>query len=191
MNTFFPTLQLFFESGRSCTIDAGRLSDAFVGLDPGLRFKLTDCAHEEEGCVTNSILPERFSHSGTGLVIQEAIVAQRKSIAVKPMYPQNSQRWTSRDPSQPRIVTEVHTVVGLRLRGMDKTAYIWAKTKVPSGGKIWGNMRTGELRDDVPIPSISFPGNDTRPGAQRTVVIQDSLIACNRLEGKENPPAKL
>jgi hypothetical protein len=162
------------------------LSDAFVGLDPALRFKLTDCAHEEEGRVSNSILPERFSDSGIGLVIQEAVVSQRTSIAVK-----NSQQWAPRDPPQFRIVTEMHTVIGLRLRGMNKMAFIWARTKAPSGGRLWGDMRTAGLRDDVPIPSISFPGNDTRPGAQRIVVIQDSLIARNRPDVKNKPPTKL
>jgi hypothetical protein len=191
MNTFFPTLQLFFESGRSCTIDGGRLSDAFVGLDPALRFKLTDCAHEEEDRVANSILPEKFQSSGTGLVIEEAVVAQRTSIAVKHVDPQATQLWTSRNRNHLRIIKEVHTVVGLRLKGMGKTAYIWAKTRATSGERVWGNMRTAGLRDDVPIPSISFLGNDKRPGAQRNVVIQDSLIAHDRLEGKGKPPSKL
>jgi hypothetical protein len=191
MNTFFPTLQLFFESGRSCTIDGGSLRGALVGLDPALRFKLTDCAHEEEGRIVNSILPERFAHSGTGLVIQEVIIAQRTSIAVKPAYPPDSKQWTLRDPLQTEITTEVHTVIGLKLRGMDKTAYIWAMAKVPSGGRVWGDVRIAGLRDDAPIPSIFFPGNNTKPGAQRAVVIKDSLIERDSLGGKDKRPARL
>jgi hypothetical protein len=189
MNTFFPALQLFFESGWSCTIDGGRLPNVFVGLDPALRFKLTDCAHEEEGCAVNSILPERFAQSGTGLVIQEAVIARRTSIAIKkPVYPQKGQRWPSQDDLRPRITTETHTVVGLKLRGMEKTAYIWAKTKVPSEGSVWGDVRTNGLRDDVPIPSMFLSAHGTKPGARRVVVIKDSLIASDRLDNKDKRP---
>ncbi|KAF7674913.1 hypothetical protein GT037_006676 [Alternaria burnsii] len=166
LNTFFPTLHLFFESGRSCVIDGGRLSDAFVGLDPALRFKLTDCAHEEEGRVSNSILPERFSDSGIGLVIQEAVVSQRTSIAVK-----NSQQWAPRDPPQFRIVTEMHTVIGLRLRGMNKMAFIWARTKAPSGGRLWGDIRL-TLSDKCLEPSSynNLQLNIIMPGATAIVL---------------------
>ncbi|KAH6879111.1 hypothetical protein BKA58DRAFT_378651 [Alternaria rosae] len=185
MNTFFPALQLFFESGSSCTIDCGRFPDASLGLDPALRFRLTDCAHEEEGRVVNSILPRRFAHSGTGLVIQEAVIAQRTSIVFKKLlYPQKVQLWRPGIVVQPKITKEVHTVVGLRLRGMNKTAYIWAKTAVPSGGRVWGDVRSSGLRDDVPVPILPSV-EEGEPGAQRVVVIKDSLIARNRLGDRD------
>ena len=185
MNTFFPALQLFFESGSSCTIDCGRFPDAIVGLDPALRFRLTDCAHEEGGRVVNSILPRRFVHSGTGLVIQEAVIAHRTSIAISNFsYPQKAQLWRPGIVVQPKITKELHTVVGLRLRGMDKTAYIWAKTAVSSGSRVWGNMGSSGLRDDVPVPILpSVEEGD--PGAQTVVVIKDSLIERNRMGNRE------
>lgn len=184
MNTFFPAIQLFFESGSSCTIDCGRFPDAIVGLDPALRFRLTDCAYEEEGRVVNSILPRRFVHSGTGLVIQEAVIAHRTSIAIRNFSdPQKTQLWRPGVVVQPKITKELHTVVGLRLRGMDKTAYIWAKAAVPTGGRVWGNVRSSGLQDDLPVPIL--PSVEEEPGAQTVVVIKDSLIERNRQGNRE------
>jgi hypothetical protein len=167
MNTFFPTLQLFFESGRSCTIDGGQSPGAKIGLDPALRFKLTDSTHEEGGRLIKSTLPERFPHSGTGLVVKQALLAQRTSVV------------TRRVPNstQVRIVTQVHTVVGLRLKGMSRMAYVWAKADARTGSQDnpWGDVRIAGLRDDVPIPFICFPERETKPGGQITVVVKDSL----------------
>jgi len=134
--------------------------------------------------VVNSILPRRFVHSGTGLVIQEAVIAHRTSIAIRNFSdPQKAQLWRSGVVVQPKITKELHTVVGLRLRGMDKTAYIWTKTAVPSGGRVWGNVRSSGLRDDVPVPIL--PSVEEEPGAQTVVVIKDSLIERNRLGNRE------
>ncbi|KAF1832359.1 hypothetical protein BDW02DRAFT_581282 [Decorospora gaudefroyi] len=169
MNTFFSTLQLFFESGRSCTIDGGQLPNATIGLDPALRFKLTDPTHEEDGCVVNSILPRRFPLSGTGLVIKQALVAQRTSISV--LAPDSS------SSKQARIVTEVHTVVGLRLKGMERMAYVWAKRPAVSEQRTWGDVRVAGLRDDIPIPFVGVSGRGMKPGGQSTVVVKESLIA--------------
>jgi hypothetical protein len=174
MNTFFPTLQLFFESGRSCTIEGGGLPDAAIGLDPELRFKLTDCAHEEDGRITQSTLPERFASSGTGLVVREVLIAHRTSIALKPahhgsiMSPGST---VSSTTNLKRITTGTHTVVGLRLKGMSGMAFVWVKTP---GEKTWGNVRIAGLRDDVPVPP--FLGQTTKPGCQTTVVVKESLI---------------
>jgi hypothetical protein len=167
MNTFFPTLQLFFESGRSCTIDGSGLPDAAIGLDPELRFKLTDCSHEEDGRITQSTLPERFASSGTGLVVREVLIAHRTSIALK-VLPGSP---ASPESSITRITTEIHTVVGLRLKGMSSMAFVWAKAP---GEKTWGNVRIAGLRNDVPVPS--FLGQTTKLGSQTTVVVKESLI---------------
>jgi hypothetical protein len=169
MNTFFPTLQLFFESGRSCTIDGGLSPGATIGLDPALRFKLTDSTHEENGRLVKSTLPERFPHSGTGLVVKQALVAQRTSIVTR----------KAPGSAQVRIVTQVHTVVGLRLKGMTRMAYVWAKANAHTGSHdgLWGDVRIAGLRDDVPIPFICFPGRETKPGGQKTVVIKNTLIS--------------
>ena len=180
MNTFFPTLQLFFESGNSCTIDGGQLTDAKMGLDPALRFKLTDCTHEEDGVITNSILPQRYSRSGTGLIIKEITVAQRTSIVLKPIPPQNAQSWVKSERPHTRIATEVHTVAGIRLGGMEKMAYVWAKTTDPLGARVWGDVRIAGLRNDVPMPNICYPEPKAKPGTQKTVVTKNSLIKGSR-----------
>ncbi|KAF1937842.1 hypothetical protein EJ02DRAFT_426277 [Clathrospora elynae] len=175
MNTFFPSIQIFFESGRSVTIDGSRLPDATIGLDSSLRFKLTDCTHEEDGRVVHSILPEKYPSSGTGLTVREAVIAQRTSIALKSV---QSTSHLSRPTTTTTIETEIHTVVGLRLKGMTKMAYIWAKVETPSWGenKTWGDVRIAGLRYDMPIPSTCLPDRPTKPGSQTTVVIKDSLI---------------
>jgi hypothetical protein len=180
MNTFFPTLQLFFESGRSCTIDGGQLPDASVGLDPALLFKLTDCTHEEDGCVIKSLLPQRYTSSGTGLVIKEVTVAQRTSIALKPVNPEDAKQWTKPDRPHTRITTEIHTVVGMRLKGMNNMAYIWAKTNASPATKVWGDVRIAGLRNDVPIPNVWPPERHMKPGAQKTIVVKSSLIMRSR-----------
>ena len=134
--------------------------------------------------MVNSILPQRFAHSGTGLVIQEAVIAHRTSIAIRRFsYPQKVELWRPGIVVQPKITKELHTVVGLRLRGMDKTAYIWAKTAVPTGGRVWGNVRSSGLQDDLPVPIL--PSVEEEPGAQTVVVIKDSLIERNRLGNRE------
>jgi hypothetical protein len=181
MNTFFPTLQLFFESGRSCTIDGGQSPAATMGLDPALRFKLTDSTHEEDGRLVKSTLPERFPHSGTGLVVKQALIAQRSSIVTR----------KSPNSKQVHIVTQVHTAVGLRLKGMTRIAYVWAKvdTHTESQDRSWGNVRIAGLRDDVPIPFICFPERETKPGGQKTVVVKDSLISETKSKGRKTASA--
>jgi hypothetical protein len=181
MNTFFPTLQLFFESGRSCTIDGGHSPGATIGLDPALRFKLTDSTHEEDGRLVKSTLPERFPHSGTGLIIKQALLAQRTSVV------------TRRVPNSThvRIVTQVHTVVGLRLKGMSGMAYVWAKVDAhtESQDKSWGDVRIAGLRDDVPIPFLCFPERETKPGGRIKVVVKDSLLSGKHSKGNKTGSA--
>src|SRR4051812_38315224 len=123
MNTFFSTIQLFFDSGLSCTVDCGRLPNVKIGLDPTLRFKMTDCTQQEEGLITNSILPPKFIWSGTGLTIEEAHIAQRMSVALKTPHARDADRLVKPGSSQAIIVTEKHTVVGLKLKGLEKVAY--------------------------------------------------------------------
>lgn len=177
MNTFFPTLQLFFESGLSCTIDGGQLPDAIVGLDPLLRFRLTDCTYEEEGRMTKTIRPEKYSRSIPGILIKEAVIAQRTSKVMRSLKSEGNIQ--SSPPSIVTLAQEVHTVVGLRLEGMSKMAYIWATARIPTvrGDKIWGDVRIAGLRDDVPSPLSTFPMQAVKAGGEVALVAKESLIS--------------
>ncbi|KAF1975122.1 hypothetical protein BU23DRAFT_552545 [Bimuria novae-zelandiae CBS 107.79] len=120
MNTFFPTLHLFFESGRSCNIEGTHLPGARVGLDPTLRSRLTDLTHEEDGRLVNTIIPKKLVPRPS-IRILEAKVACRYSIAVKETHQVRSGRPVT------TIVEEQHVAIGLRLQGMTSMAYVWAK----------------------------------------------------------------
>jgi hypothetical protein len=180
MNTFFPVLQLFFESGRSCIIDGGHLSNAEIGLDPALRFRLTECTHEEDGRIVKSIRPERFAQAGGGIRILQATVAQRKSVAVRSQ--------TSRTGVYTPLLTgsdifqEVHTVVGLKLEGMRDVAYVWARSSTSSveGDKHWGDVRPAGLRDDIPAPCLGFPMHLIKPGREVPVFSGESQVSVGR-----------
>ncbi|KAF2626838.1 hypothetical protein BU25DRAFT_411365 [Macroventuria anomochaeta] len=177
LNTFFPTLQLFFESGLSCTIDGGQLSGALIGLDSRLRFRLTDCTHEEQGRVTKGMLPEKFARSGADIRILEATVAQRTSIAMKPTAP-TCQLLTPKAQGLD-IVHEVHTVIGLRLSGMNEMGYVWARAEMLSRmaeGRIWGDVRLAGLRNDVPAPFLGLAADFPKPGGELRVVEKGSMI---------------
>ncbi|CAO2657066.1 Nn.00g058690.m01.CDS01 [Neocucurbitaria sp. VM-36] len=189
MNTFFPTLQLFFESGLSCTIDGSRLPDATVGLDPRLRFRLTDCTHEEEGHLFKTTLPAKFARSGTGLVIREACIARRVSIAVKPAESVSGSAYSSPSLASTTIIQEHHWVVGLRLEGMSKMGYVWAKVgrRSGNGDRIWGDVRLAGLRKDVPAPFLGYPEHTMKPGGQVTVVTKESMASGSAWEDKTWP----
>mgnify|MGYP003624108922 CR=1 FL=1 len=189
MNTFFPTLQFFFASGRSCTIDSGRLSDGVVGLDLDLRFRLTECTYEEEGCITKTLRPEKFARSYRGIKIKEAVVAQRTSVATKLSISGTDA------PSTPicaaTIGQETHTVVGLKLEGMSKMSYIWAKARNPSmpSDRTWGDARIAGLRDDVLKPILTLPLHTVKPGGQVRVVTSTSLVSRNALHDSKQDPS--
>ncbi|KAF9699338.1 hypothetical protein EKO04_002337 [Ascochyta lentis] len=177
LNTFFPTLQLFFESGLSCTIDGGQLPGAIVGLDPKLRFRLTDSTHEEEGRVTRGMLPKKFAHPGASIRILEATVAQRTSIAMKPII--SASLLHSSKALSTAIVREIHTVIGLRLNGMDEMSYVWAKVEAPTrmaGNRQWGDVRLAGLKTDIPVPSLGLTAEITKPEGELTVVEKGSMI---------------
>jgi hypothetical protein len=185
MNTFFPTLQLFFESGLSCTIDGGRLPDAFVGLDPLLRFRLTDCTYEEHGRIVKTMRPDKFAQSGVGIAIKEAIIAQRTSVAF--ISAELGNRELSKRRPNATVARETHTVVGLRLDGMSKMAYIWAKRQASSchDDRTWGDVRLAGLRDDVPAPNLGFSMYAVKPGGEVEVVVRKSQVR-NRLLWSES-----
>jgi len=176
MNTFFASIQMFFESGLSFTVNCQPLPNVKLGLDPELRFRITDCTHEEDGCITNSILPPKFRHATTGLTIEAAHIAHRTSIALE-MAPAHD----AGQPAQPgappaRLVTQKHAVFGLKLKGLKEMSYIWAKAEGSSREWTWADVSMGELQDDVPVPSAYHLELDDKPGAQRTVVVKNSLI---------------
>ncbi|KAJ4319469.1 hypothetical protein N0V94_003893 [Neodidymelliopsis sp. IMI 364377] len=178
LNTFFPTLQLFFESGLSSTIDGSQLPSAIVGLDTELRFRLTDCIYEEEGSVKRSMLPAKFRRSGINIEILEATIAQRTSIAVKSTV--TSKPLESRKASDTAVMYEDHTVIGLRLSGMDKMSYIWAKAEAPSKvdeRRVWGDVRLTDLRKDVPAPSLGLAADVPGSGGELAVVERGSRIS--------------
>ncbi|KAH7069357.1 hypothetical protein FB567DRAFT_416318, partial [Paraphoma chrysanthemicola] len=164
MNTFFTTLQLFFASGRSCTIDGSRLPDGVLGLDPELRFRLTECTYEEEGCITKTVQPDKFARSFKGLRIREAVVAQRTSVAIKM---NTSQREVQGSPLSASVIArDVHTVVGLRLDGMKEISYVWVRSGavVSQDNRVWGDVRIAGLRNDVAPPVLAFPLHTLKPG---------------------------
>ncbi|KAJ4345426.1 uncharacterized protein N0V89_011556 [Didymosphaeria variabile] len=180
MNTFFPALQLFFASGLSCNIEGSQLPDAFVGLDPALRYRLTDLTHEEDGRLTNTIVPKRTAAKAPSILILEATVACRKSIAVKETHQMASARPIT------TIAQEEHIVVGLRLEGMASMGYIWAKlpqATVKVAGRMWGHVRIAGLKDDVPVPFVRFPQTGVKPGGEATVVLKESMVD-PRLRGR-------
>lgn len=177
LNTFFPTLQLFFESGLSCTIDGGQLQGTVVGLDSKLRFRLTDCTHAEQGLVTKGMLPEKFARSGANIRILEVTVAQRTSIAVKSSGSTDQSLMATVQGLV--IVHEVHTVIGLRLSGMKEMGYVWAKAEMTSRmaeGRIWGDVRLAGLRDDVPAPFLGLAADFPKPGGELEVMEKGSMI---------------
>jgi hypothetical protein len=184
LNTFFPTLQLFFESGRSCTIEGGQLSGAFVGLDPKLRFRLTDLTHEEDGRLVRTTLPEKFVGMSPSTLIQEATVAYRTSVAVKTMSPKGMQPLPSVQ-TRATVVYEKHVVVGLRLSGMKHMGYVWCRASnstSTSEESTWGDVRVAGLRDDIPTPFVGFPQKKTKPGGEALIVGKSSMIRGNNAD---------
>jgi hypothetical protein len=177
LDTFFPTLQLFFESGLSCTFEGGYRQSAKVGLDPNLRFRLTDLTHEESGFVSSSTLPQKFRRPAMSIKVVEAAIAERTSIAVQSMAPTCA---NGRPPSRPQGImqTETHIVVGLRLEGMEKMGFVWARND--SGAHYrsatWHDVSVVGLRDDVPAPFIGFPQKHARMGSRVGVVTKESMI---------------
>lgn len=177
MNTFFPTIHLFFESGLSSIIDGGELPDAVIGLDPNLRFRLTDINYEEDGRLVKSTLPEKFVGPSPSIRILEAKVARRTSVGIKYVRQKDAFSLPSAHP-QATIAHEGHMVVGLRLEGMKELAYVWARiptATVTIGQRTWGDVRFGGLRDDVPAPFFGFPVQ-VKPGDGVTVVSKVSLV---------------
>lgn len=157
-------MQLFFDSGLSCTIEG--LSDAKINLDPELRFRLTDLTYQEEGRLTNSILPN-LGRKNRGILIKEATLAHRKSITIAPQKVDLT-RIPLGAPTE-TITREVHIVVGLKLEGMNKMGYIWAWKMEPKRGCSyvrWCNVRLAGLRDDVPESCLGYPLDTLRPGQE-------------------------
>jgi hypothetical protein len=191
MNTFFPTLQLFFQSGRSCTIDGGRLPGAIVGLDPQLRFRLTDCTHEEDGRLANSMLSAKFASSVPGILIKEAVVAQRTSMVMGALKLEGD---TPKSPFPAMTLSqETHVVVGFRLEGMRDMAYVWAKAETPSGRdkRRWGDVRIGSLRDDVPSPLLPISALTIHPGCVAILVDKGSQVRGRPRMRRRRKPIKL
>lgn len=123
------------------------------------------------------MLPEKFAHSSAGIRILEATVAQRVSIAVK--FTAATGQLHSSKSQDMKIVREVHTVIGLRLSGMDKIGYVWAKTESPSsvdGGRMWGDVRLAGLRSDIPAPFLGLPEHLLKAGSELMVVTTGSMI---------------
>lgn len=172
MNTFFPAIQLFFESGLSCWIEGSHFPGALVGLDASLRFRLTDLTHEEDGRLVNGVLPKPKTAAASSIRILEATVAYRKSIAVKETHQVSEARPVT------TIAEEQHIVVGLRLEGMKSVGYVWAKLPVSTvgvAGRMWGHVRVAGMRNDVPVPFARFPQSVVKLGAGSKVVVKESM----------------
>jgi hypothetical protein len=195
LDTFFPTLQLFFESGLSCTLEGGYRQSARVGLDQHLRFRLTDLTHEEGGFVAKSTLPQKPYGPPKSIKIMEATLAERTSLAVQSIPPafgngSTNGRPSSRPSSRPsaELRTETHVVIGLRLEGMQKMGYVWAKIDDPppnSNCRTWHDVSIVGLRDDVPVPFVVFPQRNSKMGSKVSIVRKDSMISpeCNGFGG--------
>lgn len=177
MNTFFPSIQLFFESGLSCTIGAGRRSDAVIYLDPALRFRLTDCSHEEDGRLVKALRPTKFARFGIGIAIKEATIAHRASIVIKARESPVAAPVARR--GEATIGQEDHTVVGLRLEGMSGMAYVYARAGDVSFGqhRLWVDVKPTALRDDVPPPYLASSFLAGKSGSAIPIVLKDSQIS--------------
>lgn len=119
----------------------------------------------------------------------EATIAERTSLAVQSMPPafgngttNGNGRPSSRPSSRPsaELRTETHLVVGLRLEGMQKMGYVWAKVDSSSAGngnsRTWHDVNIVGLRDDVPVPFVVFPQRESKMGSRVSVVRKDSMI---------------
>jgi hypothetical protein len=179
LNTFFPSLHLFFESDLSVHIEASHVPSAAVGLDAALRSRLTDLTHEENGVLTNTILPCSTEPS---IRILDARLCLRTSIAVKQL------PFTTKDAPVDNIVGEQHVVVGLRLEGMSEMGYVWGRVdgvvelgevvdgEIQGEERRWGNVRVAGMRNDVPVPFVRFPVSGVRKGEEARVVVKGSLV---------------
>lgn len=177
LNTFFPTIQFFFESGLSCTIDGSHLPGAIVGLDPILRFRLTDCTHEEEGRVIKGTLSEKFAKSSANITILEVATARRTSSRVRSEAPAGGLLKSNTRVLD--IIQETHTVIGVRLNGMSEMGYVWAKIETPkraAAGRIWGDVSVVGLRNDIPAPVLGLSAVLPEAGSEVKVVEKNSMI---------------
>ena len=175
LNTFFPTLQLFFKSRRSCTLEGAQRSGAVVGLDPTLRFRLTDLTHEEDGRLVRTMLPEKLVGTSPSIAVLDASAACRTSIGVEQNLAEETQSLSPAPPTA-SIVEEQHMVVGLRLEGMKHMAYVWTRVPTASGHRTWGDMRIAGVRDDIPVPFLGFPQRRMKLGGEVVVVRKESMI---------------
>ena len=182
LNTFFPSLHLFFASGHSVHIEGSFLASSLVGLDAPLRHRLTSLTYEENGLLTRTIVPAKFQPTPS-IRILEATVGVRTSVAVK-----ESARVESSRPLT-SIAEETHVVVGLRLQGMQEVGYVWARRPVALVGReesMWGHVRVAGWRGDVPVPVVGFP-QEGKPGARVRVVKKGSMVARKVRAGKGAP----
>ncbi|KAF2869552.1 hypothetical protein BDV95DRAFT_498177 [Massariosphaeria phaeospora] len=180
LNTFFPTLHLFFESGLSCTIEGGKLRNAKIGLDYDLRFRLENSTHEEEGVLVKSLCAEKFASHAASIGILEAVIARRISVEVTPCSGPEVNHLLIPAGTRSFIEEDEHLVVGLRLQGMKKLAYVWAKADLSCArnpSEVWGDVRIAGLRDDIPMPFLGFPRDPIKPGGNALVVTKKSLIS--------------
>lgn len=190
MNAFFPTLHLFFESGRSCIISSEpclseqkACPNIRVGLDPELKFRLTDCSHQEDGQAIMGTAPAKFSEFQNGLYVQEVAVARRTSVSTLPMQVRSSTHLPSPSLPASRIVENEHVVVGLRLKGMSELGYVWAKSEVSQ--VTWIGVQIGDVRTDVPAPALGLPASLMKPGGQMTIFVEESMIRDPNIKEEE------
>lgn len=140
-----------------------------------LRFRLTDLNHEEDGRLFRTTLPEKSAGASPSIAILDATVACRTSIVVKRTPEEGTQSLEPTEKSM-SIGEEQHMVVGLRLEGMKKMAYVWTRAPTSSGHRTWGNMRIAAMRNDIPIPYFGFPQKTTKLGGEALVVQKESVI---------------
>lgn len=167
------------------------MADAHVGLDEALRFRLQDCSHEEDGRVVKTTLPERFARAGAELMVQEAVIARRTSMAVAVASelsecPRDSAVATPLGvPSSgsAALRSESHVVLGIRIEGMSSMGYVWARIGAQRQSRrqrrhaaAWTGVQLSGLRNDVPVPFLGDPGHALKPGTSEMIVCKQSLI---------------
>lgn len=69
--------------------------------------------------------------------------------------------------------------MGLRLEGMQKMGYVWARVDSPTlstNSCTWHDVSVVGLRDDVPVPFVGFPRKNAKMGSRIAVVKKESMM---------------
>lgn len=115
------------------------------------------------------------SARGNSILIEGAVIAKRTNIGVTRAA---AGQGATADSLGIAIVPEGHMVVGLRPKGMQQIAYVWAKQRGTNSneGTTFLDARTTGLKDDIPSPSLVLPLDNLKLGSSTLLTIQRSLV---------------